>query len=130
MIIFKYLLMLRPASDRINTATFFMIIEKKNPQTVKDAYNSHQATTIKDDLGLNIELMLPEQKHVTNCHSITLHLSQQQAEQLYSLTLSLLGACRLQLGYTIFKSAIYLDEEDRDFLHIITDSLKAQLPQI
>lgn len=65
--------MLRPASDRINTATFFMIIEKKNPQTVKDAYNSHQTATIKDNLDLNIELMLPEQKHVTNCHSITLN---------------------------------------------------------
>lgn len=113
--------MLRPAGDRINTATFFMIIEKKNPQTVKDAYNSHQATTIKDFLGLNIELMLPEQKPVPDSNLRYLRMTVEQIEELNVIVNSLLANCKYKPGYTFITSTIYLYEDERDFLRMLAD---------
>lgn len=107
-----------------------MIIEKKNPQTVKDAYNSHQATTIKDDLGLNIELMLPEQTPVPDCRLKCLRMTVEQIEELNVIVNTLLANCKYKPGYTFVTSTIYLFENDREFLRMLADCTQVLSSQV
>lgn len=122
--------MLRPAGDRINTATFFMIIEKKNPQTVKKASNSHQLTTIKDDLGLGVELMLPEQTPVSHSHLRYLRMTIEQIEELNAIACALLANCKRKPGYSVVTSTIYLYENDREFLRMLADCTQVLSSQV